>query len=86
MACYEQNAAFRITNSVFSSVNLKNACWRNFLWLAKAFGCVTQKILLAKLCFCGIQGVHVDWFRSYLTARKQSGEIKSPYATQSFFL
>lgn len=56
-----------------------------FCGLAKAFGCVTQKILLAKLRFCGIQGVSADWFRPYLTARKQNGERKSPYATWSFF-
>jgi len=32
---------------------------------------MNHKILLAKLHFYGIWGVHEDWFRSYLTNRRQ---------------
>jgi hypothetical protein len=47
----------------------------------KAFGFVNYKILLPKLHFYGIQGVFEDWFRSYLTNRRQKVEIKSPNTT-----
>ena len=33
--------------------------------------CMNHEILLAKLLFCGVQGVYEDWFRSYLTNRRQ---------------
>jgi hypothetical protein len=43
-----------------------------FFWdLAKTFVCMNYKISLAKLHFYGIQGVFEDWFRSYLTNRRQ---------------
>jgi len=45
---------------------------------------VNHEILLSKLHFYGTQGVSEDWFRSYLTNRRQSGDIKSPDSTQTF--
>ena len=39
--------------------------------------------MLIKLHFCGIQGITIDWFRSYLTNRKQKVEIKSPNSTHN---
>jgi hypothetical protein len=51
----------------------------------KASDCVNYDILLAKLHFYGIQGVMADWFRSYLTNRRQKVEIRSPSSTQNFF-
>jgi hypothetical protein len=39
--------------------------------------------LLTKLHFYGIQGITIDWFRSYLTNRKQKVEIKSPHLTKN---
>jgi hypothetical protein len=35
------------------------------------------------LHFYGIQGITIDWFRSYLTNRKQKVEIKSPNSTHN---
>jgi hypothetical protein len=48
-----------------------------FCDLAKAFDCVNQEILLLKLQYYGIQGVNADWFRSYLSSRKQRVELKT---------
>jgi hypothetical protein len=38
---------------------------------------LNHEILLAKLHYFGIQGTVTNWFRSYLTNRKQKTEIKS---------
>jgi hypothetical protein len=45
--------------------------------LAKAFDCVNYEILLVELHYYGIQGAVANWFRFYLTNRKQRTELKS---------
>jgi hypothetical protein len=65
-----ENVAFRLTDSVFKSLNQKIHVGGIFCDLAKAFDYVNYEILLAKLHFYGIQGVMADWFRSHLTNRR----------------
>jgi hypothetical protein len=71
------NAAFKLTNSVLKSINQKMHVGVIFCNSAKAFDSVNHEILLVKLHYYGIQGTVANWFRSYLTNRKQKTEIKS---------
>jgi hypothetical protein len=68
-----------------TSINQKMHVGGIFCDLAKAFGCVNHVILLAKLHFYGIRGVTADWFKFYLTNRRQKVEIKPHIATQNVF-
>jgi hypothetical protein len=54
------NAAFRLIEGVFKSINQKMHVGGIFCDLAKAFDCVNHEILLAKLHFYGIQGISED--------------------------
>jgi hypothetical protein len=47
-----------------------------FCDLAKASYCVNPDILLQKLHYYGVQGITLDWFKSYLINRKQRVELK----------
>jgi hypothetical protein len=75
---FTEDAAFRLTDSVLKYLNQKLCVRGIFCDLSKVFDCVNHEILLTKMHFCGIQGITVDWFRSYLVNRKQKVEIKSP--------
>ena len=54
-----------------------------FCDLAQPFDCVTHEILLALLHLYGIRGVSDDWFRSFLTNRRQKVEVTSTNSTQN---
>jgi hypothetical protein len=56
-----------------------------FCDMVKVFHFMNHEILLAKLLFYGIRGKSEDWFRSYLTTRRQTFEVTSPTSTQFFF-
>ena len=48
---------------------------------AKAFDTVNHDILLKKLEYYGIRGIALDWFKSYLSNRKQCTEIGNLQST-----
>jgi hypothetical protein len=52
-----ENAAFKIRENVFKSINQTVRAGGTSYDLAKASGCVNHESLLPKVHFCGIQGV-----------------------------
>ena len=46
-----------------------------YIDLKKAFYTVDHDILLRKLNFCGLKGKELNWFRSYLTDRRQCCKV-----------
>jgi hypothetical protein len=79
------DAAFKLTDTVFGSLNQKLRVGGIFCDLSKTFDCLNHEILLTKLHLCGIQGVIIDWVRSYLTNRRQKVQIKSLSSSENFF-
>jgi hypothetical protein len=71
------NAAYKLTDSILKAWNKQMHVGGMFCDLAKVFDCVNCEILLLKLQHCGILGVNADWFRSYLSNRKQRVELKT---------
>ena len=58
-------------NKITESLNKKKHSIAIFCDLKKAFDMCNHKILLSKLKKYGIEGCELEWFRSYLTNRKQ---------------
>jgi hypothetical protein len=69
-----ENATFKLTYNVLKSLNQKMHVGGIFSDLAKAFGFINHEMLLPKLHYFSIQGATENWFRSYLTERKQNIE------------
>jgi hypothetical protein len=70
----EQNL-IHLINSVGQAINEDKFCIGIFLDLKKAFDVVSHDILLKKLEKMGIRGTTLQWFKSYLSERKQKVDI-----------
>ena len=64
-------AVIVLIDKIMSAFNDGEMVLRVFLDFSKAFDTVDHKILLSKLYHYGIRGLALDWFKSYLTDRKQ---------------
>ena len=65
-------ASLIFTNDVSSAIDNKEDVVSLFIDLSKAFDTLDHTILLSKLNKYGIRGISLDWFKSYLSDRKQS--------------
>ena len=65
------HALINLTESIRESLDEGSFGCGIFVDLQKAFDTVNHKILLHKLEYYGIRGICNDWFKSYLSDRKQ---------------
>ena len=79
-------AILDLQNRIVEKLNGGEWCIGIFLDLSKAFDTLDHNILLQKLSIYGIRGVTLDWFRSYLTSRKQYTEYRSVASQQNSIL
>ena len=70
------NAITEFTSYVMSSLDKQEHCLSAFLDLSKAFDIIDHTILINKLNHYGVRGLALDWFRSYLSNRKQFVNFK----------
>ena len=65
------HALVSLTEAVRNTLDNKKLGCGIFIDLQKAFDAVNHRILLSKLEHYGIRGCALEWFRSYLSDRKQ---------------
>ena len=71
------HALLSIVEEIRENLDNKTFACGVFIDLEKAFDTVNHTILLGKLEHYGIRGVANDWFRSYLTSRKQRVKLNN---------
>ena len=67
-----ETAIIKVFDEICTGLNNNRVVYMALLDLSAAFDTVDHQILLRKLDNIGIRGKELDWFRSYLTERKQS--------------
>jgi len=75
------DAVLQFIDAVQDSLNYKKVTITVFLDFSKAFDTVNHAVLLKKLLHLGFRGVVYDWFKSYLSDRRQYvkiGQKESP--------
>ena len=64
-------SCFSLTEAIRNALDENYDAVCMFADQQKAFDSVDHEILLSKLNYCGIRGVANDWFRTYISNRKQ---------------
>jgi hypothetical protein len=71
------DAIYNLTEIICKEIDNNCKVITIFLDLAKAFDTISHNILLSKMENCGIRGLTLSWFKSYLTNRKQAVQIEN---------
>jgi hypothetical protein len=71
-----EDVIYKLTNVVLTAWNNKDYVTSIFCDIAKAFDCVSHELLLMKLQYYGVQGVFLQWVKSYLQQRRQRVELR----------
>ena len=66
-----EHAALELFDRVAKDVDDQNDPFAIYLDLSKAFDTIDHSIMIEKLHRYGIQGICLNWFKSYLSGRKQ---------------
>ena len=65
------DALTEVKDYIYKSLDEGNCVFGIYIDLKKAFDTVEHKMLLYKLQYYGIRGLALEWFKSYLSNRKQ---------------
>ena len=79
-------AALEFTDKIISNLDQGKLPVAIFLDLSKAFDTIDHNIMIHKLQYYGIKGTSLDWFKSYLSNRRQFvnfDDCNSSYSTIS---
>ena len=66
-----EDALLRFTTTIYKSLNDNIKTVAIFIDISKAFDSVNHDILLSKMYAAGVRGKQREWFKTYLTNRKQ---------------
>ena len=69
------NVVTELSNHITKSMDNKQCTLAVFLDLSKAFNTIDHMTLLSKLAHHGVRGIALEWFRNYLTNRRQYVQI-----------
>ena len=74
-------AIIKLVDKIVNAANNNEITAGIFLDLSKAFDTIQHDILLDKMANYGLRGIVLDWFKSYLTNRKQFVEYNNHKST-----
>lgn len=66
-----ETALATVTDDIISASDSGDGSILVLLDFSRAFDCINTELLLAKIMYYGVSSASCDWFRSYLTGRKQ---------------
>ena len=70
-----EHATFSLTENILMALNKKTHIGGIFCGLTKAFDCVNHDVLIEKLKHHGIQEWTLNWFKSYVSNRRQRTKL-----------
>lgn len=76
-----EGALLKFCEEIYDALNNSKTSSALFIDITKAFDLVNHEILIDKLRRAGFRGFALDWFRSYLSNRKQKVRINNEFSS-----